>query len=283
MAALDLHPDELLERLDELTGELADERPDTAFPDQPPLSATCLLAFHDPATRRCVLASAGQPAPLLALPDGEVRAVDVPAGPPLGRGAVSHALTEIDLPEGSVLALRNAGLPDAGPAALREALAAGDGDLQETCDAMARALLPEEPRADAVLLLARARALTPEQVVTWQLPGDRESAAAARRLRSRQLTDWGLAELTFSTELVASELVTNAVRYSTGPVGLRLIRDRALICEVADNSSASPHLRHAAEDDENGRGLYVVAQLTERRGTRHSRSGKAIWTEQPLP
>jgi anti-sigma regulatory factor (Ser/Thr protein kinase) len=97
-----------------------------------------------------------------------------------------------------------------------------------------------------------------------------------------QLQEWGLADLAFTTELIVSELVTNAYRYSSGPVTLRLIRDRDLICEVSDTSSTSPHLRHAATTDEGGRGLFLVAQLTERWGTRYVRSGKTIWAQQPL-
>ncbi|QUW84532.1 ATP-binding protein [Streptomyces mirabilis] len=105
----------------------------------------------------------------------------------------------------------------------------------------------------------------------------------ARALADRQLTSWGLSELAFTTELIVSELVTNAIRYAPGTIQVRLIRDRALICEVTDGSSAAPHLRHPRTTDEGGRGLLLVAQLTDRWGTRHTRRGKTIWTEQPLP
>jgi anti-sigma regulatory factor (Ser/Thr protein kinase) len=80
-----------------------------------------------------------------------------------------------------------------------------------------------------------------------------------------------------------SELVTNAIRYGGSPIQLRLIRDRALICEVSDASSTSPHLRRARTYDEGGRGLLLVAQLTDRWGTRPSGTGKTIWAEQALP
>ena len=100
---------------------------------------------------------------------------------------------------------------------------------------------------------------------------------------TRKLAEWGLDELAFSTELILSELVTNAIRYATGPIRVRLIRDRSLICEVSDHSSTSPHLRQAATTDEGGRGLFLVAQFAERWGTRYTSHGKVIWTEQPLP
>jgi hypothetical protein len=92
-----------------------------------------------------------------------------------------------------------------------------------------------------------------------------------------------LQDAAFTTELVVSELVTNAIRYGEPPDWLRLIRNASLICEVTDGSSTAPHLRRARIFDEGGRGLLIVAQLTERWGTRHSGNQKTIWTEQPLP
>jgi anti-sigma regulatory factor (Ser/Thr protein kinase) len=135
------------------------------------------------------------------------------------------------------------------------------------------------------LLLARTRALDADQVATWHLEADPAVVAEGRRHARRQLTAWGLDDLIPTTELVVSELVTNAIRYApTGPVRLRLIRDTALICEVSDTSSTAPHLRRARTYDEGGRGLLLVAQLTDRWGTRHtSTGGKTIWAEQRLP
>lgn len=98
-------------------------------------------------------------------------------------------------------------------------------------------------------------------------------------MTARQLSAWDLDDLTFVTELVVSELVTNAIRYAKGPVGLRLIRDRALSCEVSDCSSTAPHLRHARTMDEQGRGLFLVAQVAQRWGTRYTPQGKTIWAE----
>ncbi|GHE14436.1 ATP-binding protein [Streptomyces alanosinicus] len=81
---------------------------------------------------------------------------------------------------------------------------------------------------------------------------------------------------------MVSELVTNAVRYGAPPSRLRLINDRALICEVSDASNTAPHIRRARVLDEGGRGLMLVAQLTERWGARHTGTGKTIWAEQPV-
>ena len=97
-----------------------------------------------------------------------------------------------------------------------------------------------------------------------------------------RLDSWGLGDAAFVTELVVSELVTNAIRYAESPIQLRLIRDRTLICEVSDGSSTAPHLRRVRAFDEGGRGLLLVSQLTQRWGTRQTEHGKTIWAEQPL-
>jgi anti-sigma regulatory factor (Ser/Thr protein kinase) len=112
---------------------------------------------------------------------------------------------------------------------------------------------------------------------------DPAAVGGVRASVTRQLTQWGLEELAFTTELILSELVTNAIRYGGAPVHVRMLYDRSLICEVFDASSTSPHLRYATMTDEGGRGLFLVAQMTERWGTRYTPTGKVIWAEQPLP
>lgn len=99
-----------------------------------------------------------------------------------------------------------------------------------------------------------------------------------------RLDGWNLDDETVqATELIVSELVTNAVRYGTPPLQLRLILDRSLTCEVHDSSPVAPHLRHARTVDEGGRGLFIVSQLATHWGTRYDRHGKALWTEQEVP
>jgi anti-sigma regulatory factor (Ser/Thr protein kinase) len=139
------------------------------------------------------------------------------------------------------------------------------------------------PRDDAAVLLAQTAAVSSQNIASWEFPADAESVADARAAATRQLTRWGMEDLVFSTELVVSELVTNAVRYAGGPVVLRLIRDEVLICEVADPSNTQPRLIRADSTDEGGRGLFIVAQCTTRWGCRYGQRGKTIWTEQPIP
>jgi serine phosphatase RsbU (regulator of sigma subunit)/anti-sigma regulatory factor (Ser/Thr protein kinase) len=287
LADVDLPPDELLTHLDDLVAHLAADGDGDEVAE---LGATCLYAVYDPVTSCLALASAGHPAPALLLPDGTTRLLPVSAGPPLGVGGLPFEATEVILSEGSVVALYTDGLLedpdhdiDRATTELCRALTAPATSLDALCDNVLKAVLPAEPGDDVALLLARTRALGTDQVATWDIPPDPAHVAGVRRSVTERLTEWGLDEAAFVTELVVSELVTNAIRYGEPPVQLRLIRDRTLICEVSDASSTSPHLRRAHAFDEGGRGLLLVAQLTQRWGSRQTDVGKTIWAEQPLP
>ncbi|MGW1893196.1 SpoIIE family protein phosphatase [Streptomyces sp. NPDC002004] len=285
-AAMDLQPAELLERLDTLTERLMREHPDTEECDPAPQVATCLYMVYDPVERCCLLSRAGHPPPVVAAPDGTVHVVQSPAGPRLGRGVASYVTAQVDVPDRSILALTNTALlrarEESALPVYRAALRDPARGLREMCDALMTALLPEPPADDALLLLARTRALSPDRLGSWSLPHAPESASEARRLVGERLAEWGLDGLVFSAQLIASELVTNAVRYSAGPVELRLIRDSSLICEVSDTSRAAPHPRQADADDEGGRGLFLVSEFTRSWGSRQSPRGKTIWADLPL-
>lgn len=103
---------------------------------------------------------------------------------------------------------------------------------------------------DAALLLARPSALDPGSVASWEFPAEPDAVGAARNAATEKLTEWGLEGNAFVTELIVSELVTNAVRHAGGPIGLRLIRGERLYCEVTDPSNTQPRLRRARTTDE---------------------------------
>ncbi|MGP3944037.1 SpoIIE family protein phosphatase [Streptomyces sp. 6N106] len=286
LADIDLPPGELLTHLDDLVTRLSsDQHPEIGGA----VGATCLYAVYDPVSRLCTLASAGHLPPLVVSPDGTADRLGSPTGPPLGLGGLPFETTEMELPEGSLLALYTNGLIDGrereigeGLETLREVLSRPAPSLEALCDNVLRALLPARPEDDVALVLARTRVLPADRVTTWDIPPDAAAVAEARRNTTGQLMAWGLEETLFTTELIVSELVTNAIRYGRPPIRLRLIRDRGLICEVSDANSTAPHLRRARVFDEGGRGLMLVAQMATRWGTRQSADGKTIWVEQDL-
>ncbi|MFF3878864.1 SpoIIE family protein phosphatase [Streptomyces sp. NPDC001978] len=295
LADIDLPPDELLTHLDDLIIRLGTDtdrtRGDghnvgTHFGE---LVATCLYMIYDPVSRRCTAARAGHPPPALVRPGSQAEYIDIPAGPPLGVGGLPFEPTELQLPEGSLLALYTDGLIespnhglDEGLEHLRKALSQPIPSLEDTCDHVLTTLVDDHSRDDVALVIARTQELESKHVATWDLSDDLAEVARARDLASLQLGGWDLEELAFTTQLVVSELVTNAIRYGRGPVQVRLIRQDTLICEVSDGSNNAPHLRRAQAFDEGGRGLFIMAQFAERWGTRQRPDGKTIWAELAL-
>ncbi|MFJ3231444.1 SpoIIE family protein phosphatase [Streptomyces sp. NPDC086787] len=289
-SALDVPPDELLWHLDQLVTRIDEDESDGS--EGPPVTgATCLYAVYDPGTGLCTLARAGHLEPAVVHPDGTVEFLDVPGGPPLGLGGRLPVETaQLILAEGSSLVFYTDGLVedherdiDEGLELLRQTLDQPHRTPEAVVKAVLEALVPERPRDDVALVVARTRMLAADHTAVWDVPADDPSAVGRiRAAASRTLENWGLTDVAFTTELILSELVTNAIRHAGGPIRVRLIRDRALICEVSDGSSTAPHLRRAATEDEGGRGLFLVAQFADRWGTRYTAQGKVIWTEQPL-
>ncbi|MBO8195506.1 SpoIIE family protein phosphatase [Streptomyces oryzae] len=288
-SSLDLAPEELLAHLDELVDRI-DQDQESEGSGATVTGATCLYAIYDAVSGRCTVARAGHPGPAVVLPDGTVEYPDVPVGLPLGLGGAPFETAELRLTPDSQLVLFTDGLVedrerdfDDGLALLHETLTGHPGrGPEDTCRAVLGALLPAEPSDDVALLVARARVLDPEQVAQWDVPADSGAVAPLRAQVDRKLSQWGLEETSFTTELILSELVTNAIRYGSEPIRVRLLHQSSLTCEVSDGSSTSPHLRRAAATEEGGRGLFLVAQLAERWGTRYTPYGKVMWTEQNL-
>ncbi len=286
LADLDLAPDEILARMDDLVMRMGHDE----VGREP--GASCLYMVYDPISHTCTMASAGHTPPAFIAPDGRVEFRPPTQNPSLGFGGAPFERAEVSLEEGTIIALYTDGLldlrhreADDAVDALAETLGwqigTGHRTLQEICDRVYTALPPERDD-DIALLLARTRVLDGDHVATWRFPPRPEEVPAARTLLADQLKVWGLEEHAFTMELVVSELVTNALQHASGTVTLRLIRDDALICEVSDGSSTSPHPRKAQPWDEGGRGLYLVGQLADRWGTRYTEAGKTIWAEKYL-
>lgn len=228
--------------------------------------------------------------PVFVAPDGRVSYPELPAGPPLGLGGMAFESREIELEENSLIGLFTDGLVagahydmELGMAQLGELLARPDPDLEALCSDAVRHLVPVPQPDDIALLLARTHSLGDDHVVSWEVPVDPAAVSEMRARATRVIEAWGLGELTMTTELIVSELVTNAIRYAVPPIRLRMLCDTRLTCEVSDASSTAPRLRHARSTDEGGRGLFLVAQLSHRWGARYTADGKIIWAEQEIP
>ncbi|MFE7566441.1 SpoIIE family protein phosphatase [Streptomyces sp. NPDC057539] len=164
---LELSPDVLLARLDELVDELERDQLDDGL-TMTSVGATCVYAVYNPASRRCTVASAGHLPPAVVSPEGGVEFADVPTGAPLGVGLGRYESVEVDVAEGSVIALYTDGLVetraesiDRGLDRLRAALTLPRTTLEDLCvevtDRMANGQRSDD---DIALLLARTRART---------------------------------------------------------------------------------------------------------------------------
>ncbi|MEY9947331.1 SpoIIE family protein phosphatase [Kitasatospora sp. GAS1066B] len=296
LAALDLPPDVLLRHVHELADDLA-QGPDEA------LLATCVYAVYDPATARLTVAKAGHIPPVLIHPPtpgpartgspllgGEGRVLDLPSGAPLGVGGVPFESVELLIPEGSVLALCTDGLVesrdkdlDVGLGRLQAVLEKPYGSIQHACEAVLDTMEQGREPDDVALLLARlGRGEEGARTVGWTLPAEPTAVSRARRLVRGALQEWDAEELTDTVELLVSELVTNAVRYASAPIGVRLTYGETLLVEISDPLPDPPRERHAAAADEGGRGLELVRRLALRWGARAEGMGKVVWFEQEL-
>ncbi|WP_107498849.1 ATP-binding SpoIIE family protein phosphatase [Actinacidiphila yeochonensis] len=283
LAGLDLAPQEVLYHLDEQAQRLGEDR-----------MATCVYAVYDPIAHRMVVANAGHPPPVLLHADGTAEVLKVPPGAPIGVGGVPFEAVELPAPAGATLLLYTDGLVESrsrdvwgGIELLRERLhdaaaVVSPPPLEPLCDEVLEILGPGDRDDDIALLAARFAGIAPSDVAYWFLEPQAQTAGRARRLVRQALRRWGLEEQVDAAELLVSEIVTNAVRYAERPVTLRLLRTDVLRCEVGDDAPLLPRMRHAAPEEEGGRGLYLVNRMAQRWGATRLGAGKVVWFELPL-
>ncbi|MGW7100087.1 PAS domain S-box protein [Streptomyces sp. NPDC054838] len=285
LAKTGMPPWQLMRALDAVVSEL---------PDQ---FVTCCYLVVDADAAELTVCSAGHLPVLLAAPDGNVSRLAVDVSVPLGVGEVPHHESRHTVEPGSVLALYTDGLVetpgsdievqlDALAAAFEKAYRKADG-LETVADSLLEEMLPDadENADDVTLLLVRV----PDSPVTSRtvvLPAQPNSVGEGRRFLRSTLASWGSADdqLCDIACLLASELLSNAVNHSCGPVRLRLRQaGRELSVEVCDGSPVLPQARFASLDAESGRGLLLVDSLAEAWGTLPTAEGKAVWFSLPFP
>ncbi|MFI5800895.1 ATP-binding protein [Streptomyces sp. NPDC051677] len=128
------------------------------------------------------------------------------------------------------------------------------------------------------------------KVARWSWTRNAKCVRLARSQLGKYLQRWEAEELTDSGTLLLSELLTNAVRHARVSPGREIetvfeVTEEKLRVEVSDASNELPALRHASDDDEEGRGLALVAIVATRWGTAPRMVngqyviGKTVWFE----
>lgn len=253
------------------------------------LFATCCYVDVDleEGTAWCV--RAGHLPPVLRHPDGRAETVETEGGPPLGVVArADFPMTPIGLRPGTVLALTTDGLVESPDADIDVGMGRFTRDLAD-CDPSdlgpaADALLGDARRGDDIaLLLMRYDGMTArprrETWTVWRVP---EAVRHARRHTRRTLRAWDVAGADPDTVLlVVSELVTNALVHTDGPVRLDLtLTDHRLRIAVADCSPRSPvQPTSIGWEATGGRGILLVAAVSTAWGTLPVSGGKQVWAD----
>jgi serine phosphatase RsbU (regulator of sigma subunit)/anti-sigma regulatory factor (Ser/Thr protein kinase) len=285
LAMLELPPAESLQQLDELMQTLGEREPHFA---------TCAYAVYDGVTGEIELAVAGHLPPLLVHPDGRNEYLEVTPSPPLGIGNGVVDTQVIGVEDGSLFVLYTDGLVESRDRDISEGLdrlrdAFGEGaperDLEDLCKLSLDGVYADAKRDDIAVLIAKLRRIPEDHRIGFELESELSAVRHARMLIRDPLKRWGLEDLIDASELLVSELVTNAIKYANnGEVLLRLILEPdSLVCEVHDSSPALPRVLQVDKDAENGRGLHVVSQMATRWGARRTATGKVVWCEQTLP
>ena len=283
LAMLELPPAESLQQLDELMHTLGAREPHFA---------TCAYAVYDAVTGECELAVAGHLPPLVVHPDGRSELLEVTPSPPLGVGNGAVDTQRFTVEDGSLFVLYTDGLVESrdrditdGLDRLQNSFGPGspEADLEDLCKTSLDGVYGDAQRDDIAVLIAKLRRIPEENRYCWTLEPEFSSVRMARSMIRDPLKRWGLEDLIPVTELLVSELVTNAIKYAKGEILMRLILESgSLACEVHDSSPALPRVLQVDRDAENGRGLHVVSQLATRWGARRTHSGKVVWCEQAL-
>jgi serine phosphatase RsbU (regulator of sigma subunit)/anti-sigma regulatory factor (Ser/Thr protein kinase) len=264
--------------------------------------ATCTYAQADLSTGVVQVVRAGHVDPLIRDQDGSCNRLPVQGGLPLGLsaefGRLEYPVSTLELDPGQTLLLYTDGLVevpgadlDDGLQRLAELVHEGPRDLQLLADRLCEVVDDRGGDDDvALLLLRRKGAYTPQTGGRLQqhvAQNDPEALRSARHMVRAAVRAWGARERADEIELVADEMITNALMHTDGGaiVTARVLSgaERRLRVEVEDRSSALPRRREAGESGVSGRGLLLVDRLTEAWGVESRGSGKCVWCEFIIP
>ncbi|MFP3986596.1 SpoIIE family protein phosphatase [Streptomyces sp. E11-3] len=264
--------------------------------------ATCLYAQVDLGTGVVQFVRAGHLDPLLRQPDGTCRRLPVEGGLPLGLsaefGRLEYPVSTVELDPGQTLLLCTDGMVeepgtdlDDGMQVLTTLVGSGPDDLGKLADRLCEVVDERGGDDDAALLLLRRRSTEAPQaggrLQQHVAPNDPDGLSDARHMVRAAVRAWGARERADEIELIADELITNALLHTEGAavVTLRVLTGaaRRLRVEVEDTSSALPRRREAGESGVSGRGLLLVDRLADVWGVESRGTGKCVWCEFTVP
>lgn len=126
--------------------------------------------------------------------------------------------------------------------------------------------------------LAVATAQEVPQRVRQHLEPSVHAPRLARELAAAACRQWGVPECAMPAEILASELVTNAVRHAATALTLRITyRNNQLRVSVHDRDRQMARLQSPSESDDHGRGLLIVNSVATRWGSEPVVGGKVVW------
>ncbi|MFH7334619.1 PAS domain S-box protein [Streptomyces sp. KHY 26] len=279
LAKTGMQPRQLMQALDTVVADL----------DVPDQLVTCCYLVVAPDAGTVTVCSAGHLPTLVVGPWEGVRALPAPVNAPLGVGGVLYEQACSDIAPGATLVLYTDGLIET-PGSDIEARVGElttvldtffprSPNLEAAADHVLAELLPDaEGHDDDVTLLFAQLPAAPLAAVTTDLAAAPSSVPEGRAFLRRTLASWECPVPADDALLLLSETLTNAVQHAEGPVGLRLCRTATdLTVEVSDRSPYLPQPRHAAGDEESGRGLLLVRTLADGWGVRPTDEGKTTW------
>ncbi len=262
--------------------------------------ATCIYVDADLTTGAARIVRAGHVDPLLRHAEGLCRRLPVAGGLPLGISSefrrLDYPVTTVQLAPGDTLLLCTDGIVerpgidlDDGMRQLAREVRDGPQDVQQLADRLCGA---DRAGDDDMALLLMRRLGAPEHDTVGRFrqhiaPADPEGLSAARHMIRAAVRAWGAAERSEEIELVADELITNALLHTDGEavVNIRMPHsvERRLRLEVEDHSSSLPRRREPGEAGVSGRGLLLVDRLADVWGVEPRGGGKCVWCEFNCP
>lgn len=264
--------------------------------------ATCTYVEADLSTGVLQLVRAGHIDPLMRTRDGGCERLALEGGMPLGLsaefGLLEYPVTTVEMGPGETLLLCTDGLVeqpgadlDDGIRLLASLVRTGPADLALLADRLCEVVDDRGGDDDMALLLLRRDAEEAQQACgrlqQHVAPGDPEALVSARHMIGAAVRAWGARDRADEIELIADELIVNALMHTEGPaiVTLRVLSgpERRLRVEVEDRSSALPRRREAGDSGVSGRGLMLVDRLADVWGVESRGSGKCVWCEFTMP